>query len=93
MLITQLTEPQIACPFQSLHITTNVLHFTDGSEMLPKMSSVNFGDKETSIVMNVTGLSARGKFYSNFSILSQDGDVVDTESTHFSKQSKEKSLC
>ena len=84
MCVTQVTKPQIACPLQSLHITTNV-RFNDGSGMLPKMTSVYFSDKETSIMMNVTGLPAREKYYSDFFILSQDGDVVDMESTHFSK--------
>ena len=89
MLITQLTKPQIACPLQSLHITTNA-HFNGGSGMPPEMSSVNFGDKESSVVLNVTGLPTREKFYSNFSILTQDGHVVDMESTYFSKLSKQK---
>lgn len=71
-----------------LYVTINE-HFTDGSGMSPKMSSVTFGDEESSVVLNVTGLPAREKFSSNFLIRSQDGDVVDMESTHFSMLNKQ----
>ena len=88
MLTTQLTKPQISCPLQILHVTINE-HFSDGSEVPPKMSSVTFGGEESLVVLNVTGLPAREKFYSNFLIESQDGDAVDMESTLFSTLNKQ----
>ena len=86
MYVIQLTKPQIVCSPESLFIITSVLLDDEsGSGMLPKMSSVYFSNKESYVVMNVTGLPAREKLYSNFLILSQDGDVADAESTHFSE--------
>ena len=84
MYVIQLAEPQITCPLQSLRVTTNAL-FSNASGSWPMMSSVYFADKETSVVTNVTSIPAGEKFYSNFTIMSQDGDIVDSQSTHFSK--------
>ena len=93
LYFTQVERLEVACPFQYLHISTSA-YYSDVTGKFPINSSILIDGAKTSIVMNVTGLPARQQYYSNFSIVDQDGATINTGvEISFSEQNKVFMFC
>ena len=84
----QVKRPELPCPFQCLYMSISPSSH-DVMGMFPINSSTLIDNATTSIVINIAGLPARQQYYSNFSIVDEDGSVVDAAmALHFSERNK-----
>ena len=81
-------NPEISCPIQDVQVSTS-LCFRNESGMCLQNSSVPINAQRSSVSINISGLCAREKYCSDFSILDRSGAIVNTGSAlFFSKLTK-----